>query len=420
MINVLSKLTLNQLFGITGSCWVFSTVAAARKRKHCQDSGRMCSDSCWHCSKCSVSNSWFTSASVRMLVKIGKVICPSKLDANTYRFCVLWDIDVPTPEGITVNFGDPLIRKRPFKLKWGKFANSCFDTGKFGHMQSECPQPVLQPPPSVVPQLAVSNDKQASVSKTPPTEASALPDDSPSDKGKTNTVNSSKSSNKGKLESTLDVKKKGKIVETEKGSTWVSPKKTAKTRPQFSSRNYVPPAVKSAVQKLLPCNDNRTIADAWNKVVNSYRDAKIHGATTSSVAFTSPQVGIQDAAIERSCCKDVAGLAARIATIRFVLPTAEQACWDVKDAHVHALITLSMKHTITSHICSTKSAKQSWHILASLYAGRDEAKIVLLSKELKSKIMNEEDDMDTFLTCFNDINEQLIFAGEVISDSFLV
>ncbi|MCO5605534.1 hypothetical protein L7F22_059717 [Adiantum nelumboides] len=79
-----------------------------------------------------------------------------------------------------------------------------------------------------------------------------------------------------------------------------------------------------------------------------------------------------------------------------------------------------MKHTITPHICSTKSAKQAWEILAGFYAGCNEAKIALLRKELESKIMNEEDDMDTFLAGVKDINEQLIFAGEVVSDSSLV
>ncbi|MCO5593033.1 hypothetical protein L7F22_047038 [Adiantum nelumboides] len=53
-------------------------------------------------------------------------------------------------------------------------------------------------------------------------------------------------------------------------------------------------------------------------------------------------------------------------------------------------------------------------------AGRNEAKIALLHKELESKIMNEEDDMDTFLAGIKDINEQLISAGETISDSSLV
>ncbi|MCO5563189.1 hypothetical protein L7F22_016826 [Adiantum nelumboides] len=86
----------------------------------------------------------------------------------------------------------------------------------------------------------------------------------------------------------------------------------------------------------------------------------------------------------------------------------------------HALIALSVKRTITPHIRSAKSAKQAWDIIAGLYAGRNEAKVALLRKELESKIMNEEDDMDTFLTGIKDINEQLISAGEIISDSFLV
>ncbi|RYA53530.1 hypothetical protein, partial [Enterobacter cloacae complex sp. CH23B] len=64
--------------------------------------------------------------------------------------------------------------------------------------------------------------------------------------------------------------------------------------------------------------------------------------------------------------------------------------------------------------------KQAWDILAGLYASRNEAKIALLRKELESKIMHEEDDMDTFLVGVKDINEQLISAGEVISDNSLV
>ncbi|MCO5554902.1 hypothetical protein L7F22_008440 [Adiantum nelumboides] len=79
-----------------------------------------------------------------------------------------------------------------------------------------------------------------------------------------------------------------------------------------------------------------------------------------------------------------------------------------------------MKRTITPNIHSIKSAKQAWNILAGLYAGCNEAKIKLLRKELESKIMNEEDDMDTFLAGVKEINEQLIFAGEIISDSSLV
>jgi len=68
-----------------------------------------------------------------------------------------------------------------------------------------------------------------------------------------------------------------------------------------------------------------------------------------------------------------------------------------------------MKHTITPHIRSAKSTCKS-----------NEAKIALLRKELESKIMHEEDEMDTFLAGVKDINEQLISAGEVIFDSSLV
>ncbi|MCO5591344.1 hypothetical protein L7F22_045326 [Adiantum nelumboides] len=47
--------------------------------------------------------------------------------------------------------------------------------------------------------------------------------------------------------------------------------------------------------------------------------------------------------------EDAAGLATRIAAARVVLPIAEQARWDVKDAQAHALIALSVKRTITPH-----------------------------------------------------------------------
>ncbi|MCO5595243.1 hypothetical protein L7F22_049283 [Adiantum nelumboides] len=115
--------------------------------------------------------------------------------------------------------------------------------------------------------------------------------------------------------------------------------------------------------------------------------------------------------------EDVAGLAAsRIAAVKFVLPTAKQALWDVKDAQAHALIALSVKRTITPRIRSTKSAKQAWDILGGLYASSNEAKIALLRKELESKIMNEKDDMDNFLVGVKDINEQLIFADKESSD----
>ncbi|MCO5550311.1 hypothetical protein L7F22_003794 [Adiantum nelumboides] len=87
---------------------------------------------------------------------------------------------------------------------------------------------------------------------------------------------------------------------------------------------------------------------------------------------------------------DVVGPSTSTATVRVVLPTVEQARWD------------------------------AWDILADLYAGHNEAKIALLRKELESTIMNEEDDMDSFLTGVKDIHEQLISVGEDISDSSLV
>ena len=103
-----------------------------------------------------------------------------------------------------------------------------------------------------------------------------------------------------------------------------------------------------------------------------------------------------------------------------VLPTAEQARWDGKDAQAHALIALSVKRNITPHIRSAKIAKQAWDILADLYAGRNEAKISYLRKELESKIMQEEDDMNVFLAEMKDLKEQLITAGEIIPDHSLV
>ena len=87
---------------------------------------------------------------------------------------------------------------------------------------------------------------------------------------------------------------------------------------------------------------------------------------------------------------------------------------------LNALIALSIKHNITPHIRSAKIAKQAWDILAGLYAGRNEAKISYLHKELETKIMQEEDDMNVFLAEIKDLKEQLIFAGEIIPDHTLV
>ncbi|MCO5587422.1 hypothetical protein L7F22_041371 [Adiantum nelumboides] len=92
----------------------------------------------------------------------------------------------------------------------------------------------------------------------------------------------------------------------------------------------------------------------------------------------------------------------------------------VEDVAGPSARTAAARCTVTPHIRSAKSAKQAWDILAILYASRNEAKIALLRKELESKIMNEEDDMDIFLASVKDVNEQLISVGEVISASSLV
>jgi len=44
--------------------------------------------------------------------------------------------------------------------------------------------------------------------------------------------------------------------------------------------------------------------------------------------------------------------------------TPEQAKWDGKDAQAHALIALSVKHTIIPHIRGCKTAKDAWDMLA--------------------------------------------------------
>ncbi|MCO5604487.1 hypothetical protein L7F22_058654 [Adiantum nelumboides] len=140
----------------------------------------------------------------------------------------------------------------------------------------------------------------------------------------------------------------------------------------------------------------------------------------SSSPFCSPVLLVQKKDRTYREVENVAGLAARIVAIKVVFFTAEQARWDVKDAKSHALLALFVKQTPSPHIYSAKFGKQPWDFLASFYASCNEAKIALLRKELKSKIMNEKDAMDTFLAGVKDINEQIIFAGEVILDYFVV
>ena len=128
---------------------------------------------------------------------------------------------------------------------------------------------------------------------------------------------------------------------------------------------------------------------------------------------------VRPGSVDAGSVEDVAGSSSS-AAVAAVLPTVEQARWDGKDAQAHALIALSVKQNITPHIRSAKTAKQAWDTLAHLYAGRNEAKISYLRKELESKVMREEDDMNVFLAEIKVLKEQLISAGEVIPDHSLV
>ncbi|MCO5586209.1 hypothetical protein L7F22_040148 [Adiantum nelumboides] len=92
-------------------------------------------------------------------------------------------------------------------------------------------------------------------------------------------------------------------------------------------------------------------------------------------------INVRPGSVDVADVVDVAGPSTRIAAARSVLPTAEQARWDVKDAQAHALIALSVKRTITPHIRSAKSAKQTWDILAGLYAGQPTLKELVLSRD---------------------------------------
>ncbi|MCO5566536.1 hypothetical protein L7F22_020213 [Adiantum nelumboides] len=206
-----------------------------------------------------------------LVAQLGKVICSPKLHANTNRFCVLWDTDIPTPAGIAIDYGDSVVGKRPFKLKWGEFANSCFHCGKFGHMQSECPEQKLQPPPSVVPST-----------QSPPPVKSFLEAQPKGALSSTLTVGANKGKQKKLQSNSLLTSLNAKEVGNEQLSSsqpWMVPKKSVKARPLASSRNYVL-SLKNVVQTKLPCNDNTSLAEAWDKVVRSYKEVLAGEAST--------------------------------------------------------------------------------------------------------------------------------------------
>ena len=114
-----------------------------------------------------------------------------------------------------------------------------------------------------------------------------------------------------------------------------------------------------------------------------------------------------------------AGSSTIAATIRAPPPTAEQICWDGRDAQAHALLALSVKRAIIPHIRSCRTSKDAWDVLATLYQARNEARVAYLRKQLESEHMNEGDSMDTFLPKIKDFKEQLISADKVLSDSHL-
>ena len=94
-------------------------------------------------------------------------------------------------------------------------------------------------------------------------------------------------------------------------------------------------------------------------------------------------------------------------------PSQEQRRWDGTDAQTHALIALSVKRSIISHIRSCKTSREAWDVLCTLYQARNEARVAYLRKQLESEHMNEGDSMDSFLTKIKDLKEQLISTDEV-------
>lgn len=82
---------------------------------------------------------------------LGQVICPPRPTGNRSRFCILWDTDIPTPPSIAVEVEGIHLGEKYFEFKWGVFAGACFACHKFGHLASQCPIVLHQPPPNAIP-----------------------------------------------------------------------------------------------------------------------------------------------------------------------------------------------------------------------------------------------------------------------------
>lgn len=93
----------------------------------------------------------------------------------------------------------------------------------------------------------------------------------------------------------LKEKGKGKATNTE---AWLAAKKTVEPRTPPSSRNYMPPPKIIGQCKLL-CNDNKSLAAAWDKVVPSYKDV-----ITGEDSCPDPLLGPSQAIISTSHCMD--------------------------------------------------------------------------------------------------------------------
>ena len=76
--------------------------------------------------------------------------------------------------------------------------------------------------------------------------------------------------------------------------------------------------------------------------------------------------------------------------------------------------------SIIPNIRSCKIAKEAWDVLTNLYQAHNEARAAYSCKQLESKHMNKGYSMEEFLTKIKDLNEQLVFADEIIADSLLV